>query len=277
MKRTPPPRLAVLALLLVLPACDTLPGLVDPMARFEPRWNVHRLTGKASMQSGTAASPVNNPRNKARDLGQDHHDGDFGALLQVGDGFSGIDFRYDRIDMTDTQPGILGSDFGALTAGDAVTSRLEGDEFRIGYFGAILDETLSEGRWRLQLAPGVLLAHRDWKWSFREGTGARREALKIEDQGTPYAGLRARLARGPFQVQAEYLANPDLHWGGDVEGWCNDAEVALRYAFEDQDVSIAVGYRYSDFEAAGVERGLRYEADLALEGYFFAVTIGFSF
>jgi hypothetical protein len=268
---------ALLALpLLVLQSCS-LPGLEKaPAFHFTPEFTLYMITGKASMQSQGASGPVDNAPNTARELGQNQRDaGDWGGTFSVGDGFSGLDFSYLHVDLGSTSRGTLSHDFGALHAGDTVWSEFRGDVFKVDYYGQMFEHKWSNGI-KAQVGPGIVLAHHELRFKAVEVDDTRQQQIKLQDDVTPYAGIKARGTYRQFGLELEYAIDPGVHFGGDFDGVLQDYGISLRWALaEDQDVTLIVGYRSSDLKAEGSDGSLHYSADLAMDGYFFAVSLGF--
>ena len=49
----------------------------------------------------------------------------------MGDGFAGVDLLYLNIDNSSARSGTLPDDWGNLQSGDVVSTRVEGNEFRL--------------------------------------------------------------------------------------------------------------------------------------------------
>ncbi len=261
-------------LLLSLGACS-LPGLTSPRFYLEPQWSLLELRGDTSMQSTSSGSVVDNPAIDAREFGLDHHAGNWGVKVSVGDDFSGFDASYLNVENTNTRRGTLPADWGDMRTGDRALMNVTGDEWRLAYFGEVWDTEIKRDV-TLRVAPGLALTHRDLKLEAKEETSStRRQVVHIAEEVTPYAALRVRVAWRNFDLDVDYGINPDLHFGGDYDGVMQDYEVRGRYRLEDQDLAFVAGYRHSDITASGSEGGLRWETDFAFEGWFFGVRFGF--
>ena len=265
-----------LACLLLMTSCG-LPGLESPQYRFTPEFTLYQLSGGAKMQSGSGAAQVDNAKMPARELGQDQRDaGDWGGTLAVGEGISNFEVSYLHVDVDGgTARGILSQGFGALQAGDKVYSTLRGSEIRAAYHARVWDHQWKSGA-KLEFAPGAMLANRSLAFRAREINNARTQRINLDDGLTPYLAARARASYKQFAVQLDYAIDPGIHLGGSYEGTMQDMSVSLRYAaLPDQDVDLILGWRRFDLFASGSSEGQRWETDWKLEGFFFAVAIGF--
>lgn len=265
-----------LACLFLLAACG-LPGLESPQYRLTPEFTLYQLTGNARMQSESGGVRTDNDPVSARQLGQDQRDaGDVGGTISVGDGFSGLDFSYLHVDVDGgTARGTLEQNFGSLQAGDRVYSRLSGDEFKVSYFGKAYEHEWKSGA-KVRLAPGFTLAHRDLSLRTTERNKARSQRIDLHDQVTPYLAVRARANWKLWAVNLDYAIDPGVHLGGSYEDILQDVALSLRYtALPDQDVDLIVGWRRFDLNASDSNDDLRWETKWKLDGFFFAVSIGF--
>ena len=268
-----------LALLLVAPSCASLPGMQDSSVTLSPRYYRYELRGKARMQSVSGGSIVENAPVSASQLGQNHHDDDIGAVLAIGDGFSGFDLEYQKIEIEDTSAGVLTSDFGRLPSGTIVNSEFAMDEYRVGYVAELFDhefELSDDDYLRIRIGPGLTVAHREGKLKvISELDPIQNENLKFGDDGVPYLGLRARAEWRSASLQIDWDYNPDLTFGGDFDGELHDVEVLGRYGLESQVVTFLAGYRWSDLQMTSTAVGLRYDTDFRMEGWVLGVEFRF--
>ncbi len=268
--RSPSP-LAPLWLAAGAAACSGVPGLEYPQIALAPQYTSLRWSGRAQMQSSDGSGGVRqNPPVAHRELGLGHHDDDAGIAIECGDGFSGADFGYLRLDQYSTLPGTLSSDFGGLMAGDAVTARVTMDELRLRYVAALLDVAAESGV-GFELGAGAALAHRNVKMRFEQSGGARGQRLALRDDGVPYLAARARLSYRVFGLRADYAISPHAAFGGDFDGTLWDLEVLGTFTFTDQDLTAFGGYRRSALPARGSEGGFAYDTDFSLDGWVLGV------
>lgn len=266
-----------LACLLLLASCG-LPGLDSPQYRLTPEFTLYQLSGKAKMQSATSGgAPVDNAAMPAREFGQDQRDaGDWGGTLSIGEGVSTVDVSYLHVDIDGgTTRGFLSQGFGALQAGDKVFSTLRGSDLRIGYHGRVFEHEWKSGA-KLEVAPGLVFAHRELAFRVRETAVSRTQRINFEDDLTPYLSARVRAGYKLFAAQLDYSIDPGIHFGGSYEDVMQDVALSLRYAaLPDQDIELIAGWRRFDLKASGSSEGQRWETDWALDGFFFALAIGF--
>ena len=262
------------ALLLLLGGCTAIPGLNKPKVSLVPQYSVLKVSGDTSMQSPAPSGPTNNPEQSLDNFGMGSFDGDIGGMVRLGDGFSGIEFGYLRLDNTDTRSGTLTSNWGNLLAGDTVNSKLEGDEFRLRYLGQVIDYE-NESTFLAGLGFGGMLAHRNFTFRTTAQNVARSQDVTMRDSGVFYIAGRARLGYYGFALTGDYAISPGLNFGGDFDDTLQDAELTLSYTFTDQNVTLAAGYRWEDLPAQGNEGGLDWQMDLRIEGFVLGIEVTF--
>lgn len=260
-------------------ACSSIPGLQDPTIQLSPRYYLYKLRGDARMQSVSGGSIVENGSMSISQLGQSKRDDDYGGVLSIGDGFSGIEAEYQRVDMDDTSTGVLTADYGFIPTGTIVSSAFKMDEYRLTYTAELLDHEFEIGEdefLRVRAGPSAAIAHREGTFSvFEDGNSVLNQGLKFKDDGVPYIGLRGRVEWREFSAQIDWDYNPDITFGGDFEGELHDIEILARYEFEAQDISVLAGYRWSDIQTSGPSGDLRYDMDFKLEGYVLGIEFRF--
>ena len=237
----------------------------NPRVTLAPAVTFHRVQGNASMQSIVGGGVVDRPKHSANQFGIDRREEDVGGTLSVGNGFSGFDVSYQPLDAEG--PGFLPGGFGAINPNDTVRSRLELDEWKLGWLGEVIGVKPREDL-HFQLGFGLALYHRDLKLTVKEISGARQQKVKLDDPGLPYATTRGRATWGRVFGQVDYAINPDLSWGGDYDGILNDLALRVGVAFPDQDFALFGGWRYDEFAGNGYDGGRRFDVDLRLEGFF---------
>ncbi len=255
--------------------CSGLPGLDAPQVELIPKLAILRVKGDAAMQSTTTGGAVrSNARIGLSELGVDDRDEDVGGTIAMGDGFSGFEIDYQRLDQKSSRTGTLGAAFGAIEAGDVVQTKVFMDEFRLRYTAGIVDWEPVDGA-RLRAGPAVALTHREIEFQTIEQTLARAQTLEIKDDGVAYIGARARLDVGPLGFQIDWGVSPDWTFGGDFRGTMHDLEATVAYRFADHDVTAFGGYRRSELEAEGYRDDRRFDADLLIDGYVFGLRLSF--
>ncbi len=260
----------------VLSAACSSTTLAEPQILVSPYLAVHQLRGKTSMQSAPGGVVQDNAPQSMHTFGQDRHDDDYGVRVDIGDGFGGLRMDYLKLDMSTSKHGTLDADWGALQSGDFVRMTPEMDEFRIGYLEPLLS-TSTEWRdkpMKLQVAAGAVYAYRTMDLRARTEDGARTQNVAIDGHNL-YPAVRFKATWREFALDVDYAISPDLDLGGEMEGTLQDFEIRASYAVPLRDVTFFAGWRYSDLEAAGTEGGLRYDADLVLDGFQFGVTVTF--
>jgi hypothetical protein len=259
---------------LLLGGCWWMPGMEDPRVTIRPVYAAYELTGDTSLQSRVGSTIVDNSPNSVNEFAAGERGDDWGGELSIGNGFSGFDFAYLKLDMHTTKVGRLGSGWGALAAGDQVRTKFFLEEFRLRYIAGLIDLELHED-WRLQIGAGGALAHREATFEAVELNAARKQKIKFSDDGVLYGGGRARLGYKHVFVDVDYMISPDLTFGGDFTDTLQDLELKAGWRFEDQDVELIAGWRFSEFPAEGTQDGLRFDADFGLEGFFAMLSVRF--
>ena len=270
-------RLAATAPFLCLCACTLTTA--EPQIHVAPYLAVYRLRGDTSMQSQpTPSGPgQDNAPQTMRTFGQDHHREDVGVRVDIGDGFGGFRVDYYRLDMGTAETGVLTADWGALRAGDVVQMSAAMDEVRLGYLEPFVD-VKSEYRdhpLRVRFAAGGVFAYRGLDLRARTEDGSRTQGVSIHGD-VLYPALRAQVAYRDVSLDVEYAIAPDaLVLGGDFDGVQQDFEARIGYSLPMRDITFYGGYRYSEVPAEGTEGGLRYDADLVIDGFQFGVRVTF--
>lgn len=258
----------------LLAGCAAVPGLDDPRVEFAPYYAAYRLGGDTSLQSGSGGSVVSNAPIDTSAFALNRRDDDYGGSLSLGDGFSGFDLHYLKLEMKALSATPLPAGWGALDAGDLVRTQVDLDEWRLRYIARVFaHETDNELSARLGL--GAALAHRDLDFDAVEINSARRQTLHLEDDGVAYAAARAELGYGAMTLRADYAFSSDWTFGGEWHGDFHDLELAANYLFADQDLAVFAGYRRSELPARGQQSGLDFDADFVLDGFFVGVRFGF--
>lgn len=269
--------LVPLLLSCVAVACNGMPGLDTPRVSLSPRLHLDRQHGRATMQSLQGTTIVDNPSQSVDAFGQTNGDEDWSLVVRAGDGFSGLEGEYRDVAIADSVLGSLTSDFGRLSDGDGVDARLTMDTWRVAYFGEIASHRIdpeSADALELRLAVGAALSYREARFSLvQAGGGGLSQTLHVEDRGSPWLGLRGRVAWRDASLDLDWLVNPDLSLGGNFDGIQHDVEVMARYRFPDQDVTALAGYRWSQLDASGSENGLRFDTDFSVA----AIVLGIEF
>lgn len=259
----------------LLTACSST--MSEPGLLVSPYLAVYQLRGKIGMQSEPSPGTVqDNARTTLRDFGQDHYREDVGVRVDLGDGFGGLRFDYYRLDQGTAATGTLAADFGALRAGDTVQMDATMDEFRVGYVEPIVN---LKTMWRdrplsLRAGIGAVLAHRDLDLRAKTTDGARQQHVSSSGD-VVYPAARARVAWREFALDAEYAISPHAVLGGDFDGTLQDIEVRASYTLQQRDMTFFAAWRYSDLPADGSTGGLRWDADLVLDGFQFGVVLTF--
>lgn len=252
-----------------------MPGFDHPQVTLIPQYVLLRVRGDSSMQSADGSGDIiNNSAIALSDMGLGDREEDVGGTIHFGDGFSGADLSYLRIDHETSTGQTLPTAYGAVRQGDVARPRFEMDEYRLRYAAAVFDHETDSGV-RIQLGPGVLLAHRNGELSLSEVGRERRQAAKFRDNGIVYLGARSRFGYRGFALQADYAINPDVTWGGDFDGVLHDLEVTGSFTFEDQALRLYAGYRRSDLDTSGTAGPFAYSSDVVLDGY--VLGVGFTF
>ena len=277
------PTLFVAATAALVPGgCSWLPGLADPELRIGPRMYLYRHEGEARMQSVGQTAPENNPAMDVSRFGQLRRDEDYGGVLSLGDGFSGVEAQVQLVEIDDSKTGTLTTNFGAVPAGTEVNSNLEYDEYRLGYLAELYGYELEadeDDSILLQVGAGGELVHRNGDFEIFDPLGVpgqrAEQRIRFRSDVTPYLRARGRATWREFSVQADWAFNPDVHFGGEFDGVMNDVEVVVRYLIETQDISLLAGYRWSQLPMSGVEGDLRFDADFWVEGYVLGIDVLF--
>ncbi|MBK8974566.1 MAG: hypothetical protein IPM29_01435 [Planctomycetes bacterium] len=270
---------ALLLALSLAQGCSWLPGLEDPEVVLSPRMYLYQHEGSARMQSFDSGGVVNNAAMDVSLFGQQRRDEDYGGVISIGNGFSGVELFYQRAKIDDSKHGVLTSNFGALTAGTEVNSELDYQEYRIGYVAEVFGHEFpvdDDDDVLIQLGVGGAIDHRTGDFiAYDVANPTSYQVIDFKDDGTPYLWLRGRATWRNVSFQADWSFNPDVDFGGDFEGHRHDLELLGRYTLEAQDVAFLLGYRWSDLPASASEQGLRYDTSFAVEGYVIGLEVLF--
>jgi hypothetical protein len=270
-------RTAAIAGLLCLGSCTSL-TMAEPEILVSPYLAVYQLRGDVGMQSQpTPGGPLQeNAPQTMRTFGQDHHREDVGVRVDIGDRFGGFRLDYYRLDMGTGETGTLGADYGNLLAGDVVSMTATMDEFRIGYLEPLfaVETEYRDQPLKFRVAGGAVLAHRSLSLQARDDAGTRSQRTEI-DGDVVYPAVRAQVSWRDFALDVDYAVSPELTLGGDFDGLQQDFEARLSYTLPMRDVTFFGGYRYSELPAKGSEGGLRYDADLVIDGFQFGLVLTF--
>lgn len=263
-------------------ACPLFAGCTATMF-YEPRFlispylAIEELRGSVAVQSRPGGGALQDNAGQSLDrFGQGHHEEDVGIRADIGDGFGGVRIDYLRLDMSTTDSGELGADWGNLQATDAVRMQVQMDELRLGYLEPLLDAKL---HWRerpidLRLAAGGMLAHRSLDLQATTVGGARSQNVEVSGD-VAYAAVRGRATLQNWSLDLEYALSPDLALGGEFGDFQQDLEARLSYTLPLRDLTFFAGYRYSDLAASGHQGGYAYDADLVLDGFQFGLVLAF--
>jgi len=268
----------LVVLIAVLPSACMTPALSEPTIRVSPYLALYQLRGDSSVQSN-GPSPgqiVDNAPQPMRTFGQDHYREDVGVRADIGDGFAGFRVDYYRLDMNTSRKGTLDDDWGNLQQNDEVQLYAAMDELRIGWLEPLIDERTKyrDEPLRLQLAAGGVFAHRDMKLNGRTDDLMRQQQLRL-DGDVAYLAVRGRASWQDLSLDIDYSISPELVIAGDFEGVQQDFETRLSYQLANRDITFFGGYRYSTLEAEGGADGLRYQADLVIDGFQLGVSVTF--
>lgn len=262
---------------LVLAGCSTT-TMAEPRILVSPYLALYQLRGDVAVQSQPVApGPIqDNPPERLRTFGQDHHREDVGVRADIGDGFGGLRVDYYRLDQNTSKQGVLAADWGRLLEGDTVRMRAEMDELRIGYLEPLLTTrtTWREQPLTLRLAAGGVFTHRSMVLRARTEDGTRTQNLELEGDVVSVAA-RCRAAWRDWALDADYAISPEIVLSGDFESVLQDLELRLAYTLPLHDVTFFGGYRLSLFEAVGDANGFRYDADLTIDGFQLGVAVTF--
>ena len=263
--------------LLSLASCAAIPGLEDPSLTLIPAVTLLDIEGDTSMQSPSGLAPANNSTFSLRDLGVGERSSEVGGAVRMGDGFAGVDLLYLNIDNSSARSGTLPDDWGNLQSGDVVSTRVEGNEFRLRYIAQMYEHTLPTDDEDLVLHAGAggVLAHRELKFQATAAGGSRTQVAAAKDNGVLYLAGRGRLTYGGLGLIADLAVSPYLNLGGDFEGAMWDLELMATYTLEDQDLTAYVGWRRAEMPASGSDGGFHYDLDLTMDGYFLGLEITF--
>lgn len=245
--------------------CSSWPGFDRPHTEAGAYLALYTLRGRAKMQSQGASGVQDNPGMALSDFGVGARDDDVGGFLTVGDGFSGAELNYLKVTMADTTPGTLTAPFGTLALGEMVTTAAEMDEWRLRYVAKLLEHEFGN-QTRVEFGAGAAVAHRRFEFFPKRASGDG-QILTAKDRGVPYLAARLRGSRGPASINLDWAYVDGIDFGGDFDGRMQDVELTGRYEFVRQDVTVFVGYRFTELPARGQEGDFAYEANLRLEGY----------
>jgi hypothetical protein len=193
------------------------------------------LDGDASMQSvGAGGAQNNDPVDLDHGLALGDRDFAVGGALTFGDGFMGPELWYTHYQTYDTQPGSMTADFGALQAGDSVSSKLQLEQLRLQWLAQLFETTPFETQAPVtfRFGAGLGLHHHvaDFESTTLGVTPSRRQDLDIKDTGVPMLLGRFETERLPFKLRL------DAGWMegdfGDLDGRFLDLSVTAHYRIQ---------------------------------------------
>lgn len=264
----------------MLGACESIPGLEDPVIGVAPYYAAYEVRGNTFMQSLDPVTMAieNNGTVDLENFGVNGRDNDVGIDVSLGDGFSGFELSYYRLDQVNQDKGRLNENWGNLLEDDLVRAVLEMDEFRLNYTAAILDQSwdFRDEEMRLQVGIGGTIAHREFVMRVREETGLLREdRVELADDGVLYGTARGRLSWRGASVGVDFGYSDDWNLGGDFKGVLQDLEINGRYELDYQNVAVFGGWRRSQIPAQGTRGDLRVNTDFEIQGFFLGLEFGF--
>ena len=144
-----------IGVLLCLTGCSAIPGLDEPRVILTPQLALLEIDGEGSQQSFVGPTPTNNPEVDLQEVGLGERDDEFGAMVHIGDGFSGFDVAGTLFDQKSSATGTLSQNFGNLVAGDVINTTIDGFEVKARYIAGLVDwETEEELRFKLGVGLG---------------------------------------------------------------------------------------------------------------------------
>ena len=258
-----------------LAGCSSAPGLEDPTLALKPMVFFYENIGKTRMQSPSGGGVQDNAAMDLDLFGMSERDTNVGGYLTYGDGFSGLEFFYQNVELGSTRRGTLTAAWGAIPLGTEVHSRFDMDEFKLSYRGQIFEyETEKEIRFRLALGASIVQRSGGFD-AFETDAGTAFQNTNFEDDGAVYGAGRARIEYAGAALDADYALSPNLNFGGDFDGTMWDLEITGSYTLEGQDMTFLAGYRWSELPISGVQEGLLFEHDFRLQGYFLGLQFAF--
>lgn len=265
-----------LGFLALLPAC-TQTMVMQPRVLVTPYYAGYRLRGDIAMQNDPGTGPVDNASQSLRTFGSGDYEDDIGVRVDIGDTFAGLRLEWYHLGMNTSKTGVLGDDFGSLLAGDTVRMNSSMDEFRIGYAHPVWTgrSEFNAQPLEFKLAAGGVLAHRDLAMHMQTDDNARRQDVRVTDNGVVYPAVRFRATWQSVSFDLEYAISPDLVLGGEFSGVLQDFETRLIYRVPMQDVGFFAGYRYSTLPVEGHEGALAFDGDLRLDGLQLGIVVSF--
>ena len=268
--------LALCSLLAFLGSCESIPFPEKPYASLTPVFAALTLTGDARMESGslTLGKKSNRSVDLSSGLNIADRDSAVGGTLAWGDGFAGVEFGFLRWDEhAFTTQGKLGEDFGGLDKGDAVSTEVLFEQWRLEYLAKLYETKISKkGRFRAAL--GLGLHHNNLEFQARSlgATAGREQNLDLRDGGMPVLRTRLETEWKPLRLRFD-AGYSQGHWRKiDGEGW--DLKFTARYTPK-RGVTLFAGFQAYDLPFKGGSEGLDYEFDTRLAGWVFGLELRF--
>jgi len=179
-----------------------------------------------------------------------------------------VDFGSHRVSLSgfafdEEGDGVLANDFGDITSGTAVRSKMDFLNIKAAYSYGLIDLEF------VRVAPGIAVN--------TLLTDIEVSALNSFEQvesvvGVPMPFLQAEVGLGPVSAVFDVGAmDIDLN---DADGTYWDLEGVLMVRPSDS-VDIFAGYRYIDLDSDGTADARSFDADLALRGWIFGLGITF--
>jgi len=243
-----------------------LPGCVTAGVGFEISASAFlpQLRGDAALEDSGGGS--NQDVGLRTDLDLD--DVDVVPEVRIAANALGLNLAANAFRTEQSGTGTLGADFGDLSVGTDVDSRLD----LTAIHGALTLDIVNVSF--LRLAPGIGVDYFDLELDVDEIGGALDSERIQLDGPVPLVVVQAE-AFPPF-LPLELLVEAGGIGGefGDFEGLLLDVEALLRWEVVDS-VEIFAGYRYLSFEAEGTSSGNDFDADVLLNGVLVGAGIRF--
>lgn len=268
------PALVSLAAMVCTAACQSWPGLAEPVMTLSPQLSLLRPTGDTRMGPTPGHT---NASQRLRRLGVTDRDEGIGGKLTYGDedGIAGFEFEYLKLEFHD-DPGTTTSDWGAIPAFAATDARLHLEEYRLRYLVDVLDYKHEDtGTW-FKAGVGLQLNHRELRLTVTDIGTSSAQRLEARDIASPQAAVRLAGGRGPVALTADLAINGGWELGSrDLEGSYYDFSVLASYTLEGQDLALYGGYRRFQIRAEGHSDTQLYDLDFTFDGWVLGVRFTF--
>ncbi len=262
-------RVLLLACILPLVGCSSIRLFPKkPKVTFSPEIADLKLQGRASMQSVSSGTVINNPRiSLGTSLNLSDRDNAYGGRLSYGDGFAGIGFRFIQFSENAVKTtGTVEDNFGTLRPGDKVRSEFRWNNYAFDYLVNLYETKKWIPKTLLRFGAGISIQHNDGAVEAISQFTPHQQTISFQDDfGIPMLLLRAEGEYKPVKVRLN-IGLSHGNYGG-FNGDFLDLRLSGQYKIQ-RGISAYAGFWHYNFPAEGSKDGLAFDFSSSIEGFF---------